>query len=220
MARKNVAGDKGKKTWKFYTILSSIIGVVLIAVVVLLAVLYVEFNTDTYRNRFSEWTEYKINYNELDDKITDEDASHKIFVFVYDDNFFDQEEIDGLDADDPNRSDYIKANEALNKFVEAIKANNTKYPADDSSADTDYRFYRVDFYIINTSLQGNSSVLSNEDYGNASNAPTLLFFNGEEYSETDPNDDKSVIAGGNGSYSVLTQVLTEAREYVEAIKVK
>lgn len=221
MARKNnILKEKKKLTWRFYTILSSAVAIVIIGLVILLVCLYNHFNTDSYKNYFSEWTEYKINYDELDDILEDKDTSSHVFIFAYDETYFDQEEIDYLDDDDPLRSTYEKANAALQSFYKAVVANHEAYkmPENDYNKEDKYWYQHVEFYVINTTLQGNSSVLSDEAYGNMGNAPSLIYLFGESYSEKmSIKEFDYKVSGGKGDYKDLESALKQSREFIEKL---
>lgn len=209
MARKNnILKEKKKLGVKFYSILSSIIAVLIIGGIILLVCLYNHFNTDTYRNRFGDWTEHKINYDELTDILEDPNTSNHIFIFLYDETYFDQTLIDELDDDNPTKSTFIRNNEALNAFYAAIEANQEKYESSEANI-----YDRVEFYIINTSLQGNNGILSDDKYGAPSQAPALIYLYGEECKTMDETEEYT-LSGGNGNYTTLIQVLRDARDFV------
>lgn len=216
MARKNTQDALQKQhTWKFYTIISSIIGVLLIAAVVTSIIVYNTVYSEDYNNKFSEYTEYKINYNELDELI-DSDSGRYTIIFAYDDKYMDQGEIDELDSDDPNRSSYIKCNQALKDLFDVILENEKAYGDDNSQI-----FNRIDFYVINTSLQGNSDFLSSEEYGNVGSAPSVVLLDDEGKSISSfalKDEDKKTheLTNGKGSYGDLTKDLKELKDLVSS----
>ncbi len=222
MARKNVLKVEKNKGWKFYTIISSVVAVIAVTLVGVLVYLYISSNTDTYHNLFTDkdqygadLTDYKINYNEIDDILKDGDTGTNIFIFAYDESFWDKKAYDELDEDNPNLSTYIKANNAIKDFVKAIEENHNKYGASNSQSKNIDKY--CEFFLINTSLTGNNSILTDEKYGGSSDSsltvPTIIYLYGEDYEEKS-KDEKYTLSGGRGNYSTFTQVLTEAREYV------
>ena len=62
MARNNIKGVKNEHTWKFYTILSSVIGVLIIALIIGLIITYNVVYSDSYENVFSEYVLFLIYY--------------------------------------------------------------------------------------------------------------------------------------------------------------
>lgn len=216
MARKNTQDALQKQhTWKFYTIISSIIAVLLIVCVVASIVVYNVVYSEDYNNKFSEYTEYKINYNELDDLIDSESGRYTI-IFAYDDAYMDQGEIDELDSDDPNRNSYIKCNQAFKDLFDVILVNKNAYANDSSQI-----YNRIDFYVINTSLQGNSDFLSSQEYGNVGLAPSVILLDDEGKNITSfglKDDDKKnhELTNGKGSYVDLTKDLKELKDLVSS----
>lgn len=212
MARKNrQLKEKRKFTWKFYTIISSCIALVIIAGLVTSICLYNHFNTGSYTNMFPEWTEHKINADDMAYILQDEESATNIFVFAYDENFMNQDAIDDLSKTDPSKNTYEETLKWLKNFYDAVEENNK------NNTDT---YTRVDFYVINTTLQGNSTFLSNEAYGNVTNAPSLIYFYGEEQSDKSHDDDETyTLTGGKGSYKDLTSVLKDATTYVKNLNV-
>lgn len=205
MARKNTVKEKRKLTWRFYTILSASLALVCTGVVILLVCLYNHFNTDTYRNRFEELTEYKINYDDLMLKLKDNDVANDVFILVYDEAYMDEEAIAYLEADDTRLKFYQEANIALDKFLNAVKENQ-KAEQDD----------RIQFYVVNASLQGNSTILNNESLGNLELAPGLIYYHGEEcVTEVTVTGNVTFQLTGGGTYSEFKLILNEAKEYIE-----
>ena len=178
MARKNLVRVKKNHTWKFYTLIASAVLFLILGVSTLLMVLYINNNTEDYRNRFA--------INDLDED-NDEDAIHI-----------------------PAREDYRNANAQLEKFINAILKNN-----EDFNLEGDQDKY-VTLYVINTSLLGNEAILTDESFGNVGGAPALIYWNGEEYSSTDPEEELTLTGGGD--YINFTKVLRDATEFVSEIQ--
>ena len=86
MARKNLVRVKKNHTWKFYTLIASAVLFLILGVSTLLMVLYINNNTEDYRNRFDNLTEYKVNYADLHEKLIDEEASAQAFILLYDES--------------------------------------------------------------------------------------------------------------------------------------
>ncbi len=220
MARKNTQ-DASKKhlTWKFYTILSSIIGLLIIAGIITSIVVYNTVYSESYNNKFSEYTKYKRNYNEIEDLFDDkyEDGFEPgvyTIIFAYDDTYMDQGEIDELDSDDPNRSRYEKCNAALKELILAIQENEAAYAGVESEI-----FNRIDFYFINTSLLGNSDFLSDENYGNVGVAPSVILLDDEgknvtTFGKKGSTEDDQELSNGKGDYNQLESDLKELKELV------
>ena len=217
MARRNLVRVKKNHTWKFYTLIASAVLGLLLGVSLLLMILYINNNTDDYRNRFDDLTAYKINYNDLHDKLVDEEASAQAFILLYDETYMDQYAIDELDEDDdedaihiPLREDYRNANAQLEKFIQAVLKNN-----EDFNLEGDKDKY-ITLYVVNTSLIGNQEILTDEVYGNVGGAPALIYWNGESYSDTD-SDEELTLTGG-GDYINFTKVLRDATQFVSEIQ--
>lgn len=224
MARKNVLQEGKKKSWKFYTIISSIVALVAAGAIVLSIFLYIDLNTDTYRNRFTDYTDEKINVNQLDDIFEADSTGYNLFIFAYDENFIDEEVYKDLESDDPNRKIYEEANLALANFFKAIEENHKlfKDPNANEEANQDKldknnnKDKYVEFYIINASLTGNDTFLSDEKYGNMGKAPSLVYFNDGTYQEKD-KEERDVLSGGKGDYAQFTLVLKDATDYINNI---
>ncbi len=168
MARHNIKDSvKQERTWKFYSILSSIIGVCLIGLIIGGILIYNAVYSDDYENKFSQYTDYKLNYNEIEKLFSADNIDQRgkyTIIFAYDESYMNQTEIDDLDDDDPNRSTYEKANKALNNLWEVVLNNNNYFEDDKKDKISGY----VEMYFINTSLLTNSSFLSSKYTGNSS----------------------------------------------------
>lgn len=170
MARHNIKDSvKRQRTWKFYSILSSIIGVCLIGLIISGILIYNYVYSDNYDNKFSEYTDYKLNYNEIKKLFSSDEIDQRgryTIIFAYDESYMNQNEIDDLDDDNPNRSTYEKTNKALNNLWDVVLKNN-KYFEKIKESDIKLQGY-VEMYFINTSLLTNSEFLSSEYVGNSS----------------------------------------------------
>lgn len=234
MARNNVKGVNNERTWKFYTILSSIIGVLIIAVVVGFIITYNVIYSDDYENIFSEYTEYKVNANEIDTLFdsdhVDERGKYTI-IFAYNESYMTQSKIDDLDSDDTNRDSYIKANSAILELMNVIigdgsnsndnpKSNHDLFIYNASANLSEYYQYRVDIYFINTSLLGNTDFLSSKYTGSSSDdsktAPAVFVLDSEgKYIDKVEYDDEEAIIKSDGTYVGLTSDLKELKSLVE-----
>lgn len=208
MARRIKKVKTGKKLGKkFWIIFSSVATVVVVGVVILCVWLATKDNTTTY-NYFSDYAEYKVNYDNLDKIIENNEAEH-ILIFAYDGSAFDAKT---SDSDD----DYSKVDTEIEKYVIAlIEAVNKR--------NTDEGLKVVSFYIINTALVGNSGFLTDTDYGGYSAAPCLIYVYGETFSEKTKDDKETIISGTNttntAGNSSLVQLLKVAKDYVNKLTV-
>lgn len=227
MARQNVLKNEKKKSIKAYTIISSVVALLAVTLVGVLVYLYISLNTDDYENLFSsityttatgeektvDLTQFKINYNQIDDILKDENTATNIFIFAYDESYWNKTKYEELEEDNPVRVTYEKTEKAFTDFIKALMENHEKYLIDEKKDLNNY----CEFYIINTSLTGNSSFLSDEKYGGSSdsslNVPTMVHIYGEEYKDKDKNEEFT-LSGGNGDYSQFTLVLKEIRKYI------
>lgn len=170
MARHNIKDSvKQQRTWKFYSILSSIIGVCLIGLIIGGILIYNYVYSDDYDNKFSEYTDYKLNYNEIDKLFSSDEIDERgryTIIFAYNESYINQNEIDDLDDDDPNRSTYEKTNKALKNLWEVVLKNN-EYFEEIEDSEKKLQGY-VEMYFINTSLLTNSEFLSSKYAGNVS----------------------------------------------------
>lgn len=227
MARNNIKGVKNEHTWKFYTILSSVIGVLIIALIIGLIITYNVVYSDSYENVFSEYTEYKMNANEFDTMFdsdhVDERGKYTI-IFAYDESYMTQSKIDDLDSDDPNKDAYVKANKAISDLMASLDENHSKfkYNSKDSNSSLYYQ-YRVDMYFINTSLLGNIDFLSSKYVGSSSSsdgsssksAPAVFVLDSEgKYVANIEYNDDEVPVESSGTYSGLTKDLRELKDLV------
>lgn len=216
MARSNKQDVKKQRTWKFYTILSSIIGVLIIALVVGLIVTYNSIYSEDYENIFSEYTDYKKNQNEFETMFDEENidkCGRYTIVFAYDESYMTQSKIDELDEDNVNRDSYIKANKEIANLWESIGTNHSKYEEGDNQS-------RVDMYFINVSLIGNKDFLSSEYVGgtddSSKEAPAIFILDseGKYVSEAEYGDIKLTLKS-SGSYSELAYDLRSVKDLVE-----
>lgn len=227
MARNNIKGVKSEHTWKFYTILSSVIGVLIIALIVGLIITYNVVYSDSYENIFSEYTEYKMNANEFDTLFdsdhVDERGKYTI-IFAYNESYMTQSKIDDLDSDDPNKDAYVKANKAISDLMASLDENHSKfkYNSNDSNSSLYYQ-YRVDMYFINTSLLGNTDFLGSKYVGSSSSsddsssksAPAVFVLDSEgKYVANIEYNDDEVPVESSGTYSGLTKDLRELKDLV------
>lgn len=226
MARNNIKGVKNEHTWKFYTIFSSVIGVLIIALIIGLIITYNVVYSDSYENVFSEYTEYKMNANEFDTMFdsdhVDERGKYTI-IFAYDESYMTQSKIDDLDSDDPNKDAYVKANKAISDLMASLDENHSKfkYNSKDSNSSLYYQ-YRVDMYFINTSLLGNADFLSSKYVGSTSSddsssksAPAVFVLDSEgKYVANIEYNDDEVPVESSGTYSGLTKDLRELKDLV------
>lgn len=227
MARNNIKGVKNEHTWKFYTIFSSVIGVLIIALIIGLIITYNVVYSDSYENVFSEYTEYKMNANEFDTMFdsdhVDERGKYTI-IFAYDESYMTQSKIDDLDSDDPNKDAYVKANKAISDLMASLDENHSKfkYNSKDSNSSLYYQ-YRVDMYFINTSLLGNTDFLSSKYVGSSSSsdgsssksAPAVFVLDSEgKYVANIEYNDDEVPVESSGTYSGLTKDLRELKDLV------
>jgi uncharacterized protein YeeX (DUF496 family) len=175
MAR-SVKKVRKPKTKKFWIILGSSIAVVIIGLVVGLLVAYVKGNTAELTNTFENYTKYKINYNELENIIEDKKEEYyykEMFVFVYDSSYvFDEPK--GVEKTDPTYKtyqNYVKASEKIEELRGLIEKVNEKKKQDQNS-------YLTGFYVINASLNTNSSALANAEYESFTSPALLTFYIG------------------------------------------
>lgn len=201
---------KKKHGKKFWIILSSIIAAVLTAGVIIGVVVYNNTKDETY-DYFSEYSDVKINYDNLS-KIIEQSETEHIFIFAYDGSTFDAMTED----DDPNdTSEYSKIDTEIAKYVGQL------YDAVQTRNETETV---VSFYIINTALIGNSTFLNNDAYGKMTSAPCLVYVYGETYSQTTITRDASdgvnvsgVNVTNNAGNSSLVTLLKTAKNYVSTL---
>lgn len=232
MARHNIKDSvKKERTWKFYSILSSIIGVCLIGIIIGVILIYNAVYSDDYDNKFSQYTDYKLNYNEIEklfsDKYIDQRGKYTI-IFAYDESYMTQSEIDELDDDDPSRKQYINTNKALSYLWETIELNNKYFGKLKETDETRIGGY-VEMYFINTSLLTNSDFLSSKYAGgsssdeddSSSSVPAVFVLDDEgnyistfeEYYNKNGNKNEYTISS-NGTYKSLESDLNEIKELV------
>ena len=238
MARRNLVREKKNHTWRFFTVIASSIMLAIIGVVVLLVCLYNNAYTEEYRNRFDNLTVYKINLEDLMEELKDSEKSHQAFIMVYDESYYDQEAINELDPDDDEdaalltqKADWDFANANIDKFVNEIQKNHTKYGKGSDREEDPFNYVRL--YVVNASLVGNETIFDTEMLNNGkldtqevvelekfSNGPALYYWHGEtarSYSPTD--DDKKIIRNG-GTYLNFGKALGNATEYLRDINEK
>ena len=165
-------------TKKFWIILSSCLAVVVVGIIVGLFVWYILANTSTLTKRFAgEDTQYKINYNEIEDLLDEskENEYKEVFVFVYNDTFV---------FDKPKG-----------------KKTTTAYQTCDSEGNYTNRDdgLKTGIFICNASLSGNSSADANEDYDSITSPGLLGFYMGAQDSSLSYVKTSSTIEGKNSN---------------------
>ncbi len=192
MARavKKVKGSK-KISKKFVIILSSVITVLVLVGIGLGVYVYFKNNTEEDTTDFTSFAEYKINYSDVTDVING--TTQHIFIFAYDGKTFDKDE---------NKSD----EQIYNNVVKLINAINTK--------NTNGKI--IDFKLIDTSLTGNSPVLSDSVLGNLGSVPALIYIYGDSYSAVTKNQTVNETVSGVGSTKINTYI-QDAIEYVQKL---
>ncbi len=188
MAR-SVKKIKRAKSKKFWIIFSSVLGVLIIGSIVGFLIWYCEYNTADLTNIFSEYTQYKINYNELE-KILDnskgEYEHNKMFVFVYNNNYvIDEPDCDKTSTEYQTYLNYKEATEELKGLMTLVdKINKAKAEADsnDTTETTttlaDSKKQEIGFYMVNTSLSVNEELSENDDYDSLTSPAMLTFMAG------------------------------------------
>ena len=188
MAR-SVKKIKRAKSKKFWIIFSSVLGVLIIGSIVGFLIWYCEYNTADLTNIFSEYTQYKINYNELE-KILDnskgEYEHNKMFVFVYNNNYvIDEPDCDKTSTEYQTYLNYKEATEELKGLMTLVdKINKAKAEADSSdttettTTEADSKKKEIGFYMVNTSLSVNEELSENDDYDSLTSPAMLTFMAG------------------------------------------
>lgn len=184
MAR-SVKKIKRAKSKKFWIIFSSVLGVLIIGSIVGFLIWYCEYNTADLTNIFSEYTQYKINYNELE-KILDnskgEYEHNKMFVFVYNNNYvIDEPDCDKTSTEYQTYLNYKEATEELKGLMTLVdKINKAKAEANSSETteEVDSKKQEIGFYMVNTSLSVNEELSENDDYDSLTSPAMLTFMAG------------------------------------------
>jgi len=222
MAR-SVKKVKQPKTKKFWIILSSSIAAGVVAIIVGLLVWYMVANTEPLEIHFTEYTDIKLNYNEVDDLLDEtKDNNYKeVFIFVYDDSFvFDEPD---CDEDEPEYATYLKYQEAIEEIANLYELVN-KANAEDVRTDG----METGFFLVDASISSNSSMVGSEDYDSLTSPAMLGLYLGngdsslkfKSTSETvtgldaSGNDYEYTISGGSTVKSFL-QTIREIQDYVE-----
>lgn len=187
MAR-SVKKIKRAKSKKFWIIFSSVLGVLIVGSIVGFLIWYCEYNTADLTNLFSEYTQYKINYNELE-KIIDnskgEYKHNKMFVFVYNNNYvIDEPDCDKTSTEYQTYLNYKEATEELKDLMGLIeKINKAKADADQNDSTTSEvltsKEYEIGFYMVNTSISVNEDLAENDDYDSLTSPAMLTFMEGK-----------------------------------------
>lgn len=160
MARANVYKENQPKTKSkkpLFWSLISVGGLVVIAGVVMLILWGVGvFDKEVTPTYFTEYDNLKISYSEISTKTKDTEFA---FIFVYDNESYD----------DLSSSDKSSISSQIASLLQTIDAKNEEY--------SDI----INFYLIDSSATGNSSILDNTSYGSFTFTPQLLFFYGGNY---------------------------------------
>ncbi len=194
MAR-SVKKIKRAKSKKFWIIFSSILGVLIVGSIVGFLIWYCEYNTAELTNLFSEYTQYKINYNELEKIIDNSKGEYehkKMFVFVYNNNYvIDEPDCDKTSTEYQTYLNYQEATSELESLITLVnKINDAKAKAEDSDNTTltlDSKKSEIGFYIVNTSISSNADLSENDDYESYTSPAMLTFMDGK-VNDTDTYD--------------------------------
>lgn len=186
-------------TKKFWIILSSLLGVLVIGIIVGLFVWYILANTATLTKRFAgDETQYKINYNEIEDLLdeTKENEYKEVFVFVYNDTFvFDKPKGKTTTTEYKTYEKYQQGISELKELINLVnEANET-----DSEGNYTHRadHLKTGIFICNGSLSGNTSVDANEDYDSLTSPALLGFYTGAQSSSLSYVGTSKTIEGKN-----------------------
>ena len=239
MAR-SVKKVKRAKSKKFWIILSSIIGVVIVGSIVGFLIWYCEYNTADLTNLFSEYTDSKINYDELETILSNSkgDYEHnKMFVFVYNSSYTYDEPDDKTSTDYTSYLEYKEALSQLDELKSLVdKINDKKATSYDENnnkvVETDEKKYEIGFYVINASISTNNDAEDNDDYDNLS-SPALLTFASGKINDTNTYDSLTYISSstvvsdtnkntysslsGGSSSSKLTYTIKNVVEYLNNV---
>ena len=191
MARANKYVDKNqdnlnkKKKKTLFWSLIIVLGLIVIAGIVVLILWGVgvfDKDEDTPEYFTEEiYEQYKINYSQIDSKL---DVYEMNFIFVYENETFD----------DLSDSDKNSVTTNLNNLITTISNKS----------------YDIGFYMLDASTTANSGILENDNYGNFTFTPQLLFFYDSTYyssiqSAIDANDGnkvlENIVASSNKSTS-------------------
>ncbi len=208
MARANVYNKDKVKSKKKKKILAISIpsGIVVLAGLVVL-ILWLCGVFDGTSDWFADYSDYKVNYTELETLLED---TENTFIFVY-----DSEELEDLE----DYEDQIVAK--VDRLINDIESINAK-------ADANY----FNFYIIDTTVSSNSDILENEDYGEITFTPQLMYlYDGvyyatmEEACEASANLDAQIPEEEkehtftNSTINSLIQSLNSAHEMIQSITI-
>lgn len=191
MARANKYVDKNqdtlnkKKKKTLFWSLIIVLGLIVIAGIVVLILWGVgvfDKDEDTPEYFTEEiYEQYKINYSQIDSKL---DVYEMNFIFVYENETFD----------DLSDGDKNSVTTNLNNLITTISNKS----------------YDIGFYMLDASTTANSAILENDNYGNFTFTPQLLFFYDSTYyssiqSAIDANDEnkvlENIVASSNKSTS-------------------
>ena len=213
MAR-NIKKEKKKLGKAFWISVSAALVVVVVGLIIGIFVAYANNNTADIENKFAEYTSIKLNANEVDDVLKDENYT-KTIIITYNNSF----RTDFSEEDDKTSYDYqnyVKANNYLAQLVKLVNK------ASDSVEEN-----KIAIYLINTSLTGNSSMEGKQDYNSNYTSPALLFFalgDGDDkntYKETMKYKSGSVeetynVSGG-GSVVDFNEALQNTMDYIKRV---
>jgi len=205
MAR-SVKKVRKQKSKKFWIILSSAIGALVVGLIIGLLVWYSVANTADVKNYFSEYTKNKINYNELENIIEDkkEEYDYKdMFVFVYDSSY---------QLDKPNAKENEPAYNTYLEYEEATKQlADLKSLIDKINEGKDKENTKVAFYVINGSLTSNNEIIANDSYESLSSPALLTFMDG--YVNDDITNDKLTYVNSSVSVKATKSGSDEKAEF-------
>lgn len=186
MAR-SVKKVKRAKSKKFWIIFGSVIGVLIVGSIVGFLIWYCEYNTADLTNLFANYTEYKINYNELEKVISNDKGEYeynKMFVFVYNNNYVVDEPSDKNSTEYQTYLNYKEATTELESLRVLIdKINKGKATSDSQESTTtgevDTKKNEIAFYVINSSISSNADASENDDYDSLTSPALLTFMEGK-----------------------------------------
>jgi len=209
MAR-SIKKVKKPHTKKFWIILSSCLAFLVVGIIVGLFVWYILANTATLTKRFAgEDTQYKINYNEIEDLLDEskENEYKEVFVFVYNDTFvFDKPKGKKTTTAYQTYEKYQQGITELHELIELVNLAN--------SCDSEGNYTKRDdglktgIFICDASLSGNSNVDANEDYDSITSPGLLGFYMGAQDSSLSYVKTSSTIEGKNSSGQTIDYTIS------------
>ncbi|MCR5786348.1 MAG: hypothetical protein K6G28_01430 [Acholeplasmatales bacterium] len=180
MAR-SIKKVKKPKTAKFYIIVSCAAVVAVIGAIVGALLGYSLSNSKKLTRRFTEYTEYKINYNELEKKLEDKDNQYQeLFVFTYDSSYMFDKPKKVKEYEDEYQT-YLKYQELTQEIA------NFKALVDKANEVERKNELKTGFFVIDASLQTNTAMIGNESYDSISSPGLFTFYVGKVNSDTTTN---------------------------------